>query len=167
MYVVRKSVPGDLDAICAIFDSARAFMRSYGNNRQWLTNPTARMVLRDIENGESYVLTEDGKVIGTFMFTLRGEPAYDRIDGQWLNDRPYGTIHRIAGDGKHRGILASTVEYCSRFTDELRLDTHEDNHPMQKAAQALGFVRCGTVWVRDEFSDSSPRIAYHRSAGEG
>lgn len=38
----------------------------------------------------------------------------------------------------------------------VRLDTHADNVPMQRAAEVLGFQRCGTIWVED----GSPRIAY-------
>ncbi len=41
----------------------------------------------------------------SFAFILGEDPTYQQIDGAWLNDQPYGTIHRIAGNGKIKGTF--------------------------------------------------------------
>ena len=70
----------------------------------------------------------------------------------------YGTIHRIAGNGKGRGLLKACVEYCSQFVPNLRIDTHNDNIVMQNDVAKNGFTKCGTIYVED----GTPRIAYQK-----
>ena len=84
---------------------------------------------------------------------------YTYENGEWLNDNPYVTIHRIASDGKIRGIFACAVDYCRNFCDDVRIDTHESNLVMQGLIEKNGFQRCGTIYV----ADGSPRIAYQWS----
>ena len=79
-------------------------------------------------------------------------------NGKWSSDHPYGTIHRIAGDGSG-GILHASVEYCLTKTDYLRIDTHADNRIMQGAIAKEGFTYCGIIYVED----GSPRLAYDRA----
>ncbi len=33
-------------------------------------------------------------------------------DGAWPDNSPYGTIHRIAGDGQVKGLLQLCVAFC-------------------------------------------------------
>ena len=79
------------------------------------------------------------------------------IEGAWLDDKHYGTIHRIASDGKVKRLFDKCVEFCKCTTLNLRVDTHNDNYPMQKAIERNGFVKCGTIYM---LHDGSPRIAY-------
>ena len=85
------------------------------------------------------------------------EEDYGVIDGAWLNDEEYVAIHRIANDGALHGVVAFVTDFCKEKYRNIRVDTHEKNLPMQRALERSGFVRCGTVWVRDK----SPRIAFH------
>ena len=93
------------------------------------------------------------------MFTLLegAEPAYEIIEGgNWLNNAPYITIHRIAGDGQAHGLFQCAADYCKDFSKNVRIDTHADNQIMQKLIEKSGFTRCGIIYVKD----GSPRIAY-------
>lgn len=82
--------------------------------------------------------------------------------GSWLNDAPYGTIHRLAGDGRMKGIFRKSMDFCRRQCGNLRADTHEDNHTMQHLLEKYGFIKCGKIYLRN----GSPRIAYHYIDGE-
>ena len=161
MIKIRKTTISDLDRVMEIYDIARDFMRENGNPTQWGDGyPVRALIEEDITRGESYVMVEDDEIHGVFMFMQRVEPTYATLEnGSWLDDEPYGTIHRIARDGTHKLIFDKCVEFCEMITANLRVDTHNDTYPMQKAIERNGFTKCGTIYM---LHDGTPRIAYHR-----
>ena len=78
-------------------------------------------------------------------------------DGAWHLDQPYGTIHRLASNGKARGVSRACFDFCTAQIGYLRADTHADNRPMQRLLEAYGFRRCGII--HGAF-DGGERIAY-------
>ena len=156
-YQLRKALPEDLSRIQDIYAHARRFMEQTGNPHQWGKNfPLTTQLMEDIENGDLYVLIQDEIIHGVFYFYIGPDPTYCIIeDGHWRSDSPYGTIHRIAGDGSG-GILAAAVAFGKSKINHLRIDTHEDNKIMQRAVVKIGFQRSGIIYVED----GSPRIAY-------
>ena len=156
-YTVRPAQQPDLCRIEEIYAYARAFMEKTGNPNQWgKTHPPAAQLKQDIESRNLFVITDGEAVHGVFFFWIGDDPTYHKIDGgAWRSDRPYGTIHRIAGDGSG-GILRTAVEFGRKRIDHLRIDTHADNHVMQTAVTKLGFQYRGII-VTD---DGTPRMAY-------
>lgn len=156
-YEVHPAGERDMQRIEEIYAYARAFMAANGNPNQWgTTHPPREQLERDIAEGNLYVVTAEERIHGVFYFYLGADPTYAHIEnGAWHADRPYGTIHRIAGDGSG-GILRAAVAFGKRRTDYLRIDTHEDNIVMQHAVEKQGFRRCGIIHI----ADGSPRIAY-------
>ena len=161
---IRKSTEDDLDVMLAIYARARRFMAEHGNPNQWGSTrwPPEALLRRDIAQGDSYVCVEDGRVVGTFYF-IQGrdiEPTYARIeDGAWLDDSPYGVVHRIASDGSVPGVGAFCINWAFSQCGHLRIDTHGDNKVMQRLVEKLGFAHCGTIYVEE---DDYPRMAYER-----
>ena len=157
---IRRGTTTDAEAIAGIYEASRRYMRATGNLTQWSDGyPSLADVLADIEAGHSYVGEADGEIIMAFAFIEGDDPTYRIIEqGSWLNDRPYGTIHRLGSNGRCGGMLAACVEFCFGLIDNLRLDTHADNHPMLQAVARLGFERCGIIYCRD----GSPRIAFQK-----
>ena len=91
-------------------------MAENGNPSQWKdSRPSMDLVKKDIENGNSYVMEEDGRIIGTFAFIVGIEPTYLEIEGQWLDDAPYATIHRIASDGSTKGVFETVLSFAESF----------------------------------------------------
>lgn len=155
--IIQQATESDLSSIMPIYDAARQFMRSRGNSLQWINGyPSHELVLSDIKNGYCYVGIIDETIEFVFAFIIGEDPTYKIIDGQWLNNKPYGTIHRLASSGRISGVVKSSVEYCFNFIDNIRIDTHECNLPMQHAVERIGFCRCGIIHI----ADGSPRIAY-------
>ena len=156
----RPATPADLEAMVAIYAYARAFMARTGNPHQWGDDgyPKRELLEQDIAQGKSYVIEgEDAHVHAVFFYAPGPDPTYAVIeDGAWLNDRPYGVIHRIAGDGQMRGVLAAAVAFCREQCPEVRIDTHFDNHVMQSALEKQGFQKCGVIHLEN----GDPRIAY-------
>lgn len=159
MINIRKANKGDVEAVMACIVSARSFMRSYGNHYQWAGNyPSRELIENDIREGICYV-GEDGtgEIVMTFAFIIGDDPTYTLIeDGSWPDNDPYGTIHRLASNGKCRGVLAACVDFCLRYIDNLRLDTHRCNNPMLRGVVQLGFQRCGIIYC----IDGTPREAF-------
>lgn len=158
-YHIRKAAADDMPRIAQIYAYARNFMVQHGNPHQWGTHHPGEALLRDdIRKGDLYVIVRGEDIRGVFAFVLGDDPTYTRIyDGAWHHSSPYGTIHRIAGDGSG-GILHACVSYCEQIISHLRIDTHHDNTVMQNAVQKEGFQRCGVIYI----ADGTPRIAYDR-----
>lgn len=154
---VIKAKRDQLDEILAIYEGARQFMRESGNPTQWAGGyPYIDVITDDIDAGQLYVIEENGELFGVFAFITEPDPDYVHIDGAWLNSLPYAAIHRVASAGKRGGMVAACVEYCLSRINNLKIDTHEDNIPMQKALERIGFVRCGKVHI----AHAGERIAY-------
>ena len=158
--MIRPATMADVPAILKIFDIARGFMRQNGNFVQWTgAYPGESELIADIQLGEEYVIEENGKVCAAFTLMSRPEPTYAVItDGAWLQNGPYGTIHRVASNGKCRGVVQQAVEFARQYHKVLRCDTHADNLPMQRALTNAGFVHCGTIYM----ADNTPRMAFER-----
>ena len=136
-------------------------MKISGNPSQWNDNyPSEDLIISDILNGVSYVIIDNDQIVGTFVFIEGEEPTYSEIDGCWLNDRPYGTIHRIASDGSAKGIADKCLNFCKTKTHNIRIDTHKDNSVMLKWINRSGFKKCGIIRV----ADGTPRYAFQLEA---
>ena len=163
---IRKSTVQDLERMMEIYAHAREFMAAHGNPDQWgPTNwPPEALIRRDIAEGNSYVCVNDAEdIVGTFFFTYGAdiEPTYREItDGSWLDDSPYGVVHRIASDGSAKGTGSFCINWAYGQCGHLRIDTHGDNTVMQNLVRKLGFVHCGTIYVEE---DNAPRLAYEKS----
>lgn len=162
--MIRLATYDDLETIERIFEAARERMHSGGNPNQWINGyPGREDARRDIDHGSCRVITDDSGVRAVFTYIEGIEPTYGYIGGAWLNDKPYGTIHRIASDGSYHGTLRQAVEFCLSKRKQLRIDTHRDNGPMLAAIAKCGFTRCGIIYLDEARTDE--RIAF-QIAGE-
>ena len=158
--LIRKTTEADLFRIGEIYENAKRFMRESGNPNQWNDGtPNIDTAREDMEKGIGYVAEENGEIVAVFMFSLDGEPTYARIyDGEWLSDAPYGVIHRIAVAEQGRGIIGYCIDECFAHCQNLRIDTHRDNLPMQRALQKRGFQYCGIIYLEN----GDERLAYQK-----
>lgn len=159
--LIRPAGLGDLPLVMEIYDYARAFMRANGNVTQWVNGyPSEELIRQEIQDGHSFVCTDgDGEIVGTFCFILGDDPTYQQIyDGAWLNDEPYGVIHRMGTNGKRKGIAEACLNWSFQHSNNIRVDTHRDNLVMQHILEKNGFKRCGIIYVRD----GTERIAYQK-----
>ena len=162
---IRRSTKQDIDRMMEIYAYSRSFMAAHGNPNQWGPTqwPPRTLIEQDIRQGHSYVCCDDdGGTVGTFFF-IQGEdiePTYRGItDGAWLDDGPYGVVHRIASDGSVGGVGAHCINWAFEQCGHLRIDTHGDNRVMQSLLKKLGFIHCGTIYVQE---DDYPRLAYEK-----
>ena len=88
------------------------------------------------------------------------------VSGQWLTDRPYAVIHRIAVDDKLKGrgiagwILEQAEYLCrQRGVESLKIDTHQDNTSMRRLLEKQNYHYCGVIQLH---RDLSLRVAYEK-----
>ena len=158
--MIRLAKKEDLPTILKIYEYARNFMKENGNPTQWGDNfPPVELLEDDIEKQQLFVCEEENVIHGVFAFIIGEDKTYLKIDdGSWMSSELYGTIHRIASDGKIKGVLSKVVEYCETMINHLRIDTHFDNKIMQHLIEKNGFKKCGIIYVED----GSPRYAYEK-----
>lgn len=154
---IRPAKQADMDQILGVYAAARVFMTENGNPTQWKAGyPWRDMLEEDIRLERLYVVEQQEKICGVFMFVIGEDATYGHIEGSWRSSTPYGVIHRIAGQGG--GIFEAVLNFCSEKIYHLRIDTHADNKPMQHLVEKAGFSRRGIIYVED----GTPRIAYDR-----
>lgn len=161
---IRHATEKDIYPIMEIYEYARRFMAEHGNPNQWgPTNwPPKELIQSDIVTGNSYICIHGDKIVGTFFFTQGRdiEPTYNMIEnGAWLDDSPYGVIHRLAGNGTVNGIGNFCINWAFEKCGHLRVDTHGDNRVMQNLLEKSGFIHCGTIYVKEDYY---PRLAYEK-----
>lgn len=155
---IRKSKLENIDEIMNIYSLAKSYMVAHGNVSQWADGyPQENIIRSDIINENNYVILNDDEIVATFTFIIGDDPTYQIIrNGNWHSDKTYGTIHRLASNGKIKGIAKACFSFCAKQIDYIRIDTHADNIIMQKTIENFGFQKCGNIYVRD----GSERIAF-------
>ena len=103
------------------------------------------------------------------MFKVVCVGAFHRKGIELLESRPdlvtYEVLTDLSPENVARGVAGADAvvvrttplprETLER-ADHLRIDTHQDNLPMQGASIKAGFERAGVVYV----SDGTPRVAF-------
>ncbi len=155
---IRKALPSDVKRIKEIYENAKKFMRINGNMEQWTGNyPSIELINSDVNNGNCYVCEENGNVLGVFCLFDGPDKTYMKIyDGEWIDDGDYCVIHRIATDHNGKGIAKMCFDFGLSKKGVLRIDTHRDNIPMQKALSKNGFTKCGIIYLES----GDERIAF-------
>lgn len=158
---IRPATAADLPAIVRIYDSARRFMAANGNPNQWGDSyPDETIVRGDLNAEHLYVCLAGKDIVGVFCYFTGIEPDYLTIqDGSWINDLPYGVVHRLAVAEKQKGVASCCLRYAFAQCGNLRIDTHADNIPMQRTLAKNGFLRQGIV----QCSHGGERIAYQKT----
>lgn len=163
----RKSVKSDIPKIMVIIKQAQAYFKEQ-NIDQWQNGyPNEEVINNDIEKEESYVMIKDNEILATTVISFDKESSYKNIiDGKWLTNEDYGVIHRVAVDSNYKGlglshkIIKYTEEVCLEHgIHSIKVDTHEENIPMQSLLKKNGFEYCGLIYLED----GGKRIAFEKN----
>lgn len=149
--MIRKAKEIELESIIAIYDIAKNYMYSHGNTLQWDKNyPSLSIIKNDLAKGNLYVVIRDDEIIGVFSFAITEDETYNVIyDGKWHYDLPYGVIHRLASNGRYKGLFNEVMQYVLTVVNYVRIDTSFENDVMRSLLVRFGFKQCGTIYVRN------------------
>lgn len=148
--MIRRANKEDIKCIMPIYEAAKKKMRADGNLHQWSDKyPDEETLLSDIARGELYIAHDGNEIYGVFMLSFSGEDTYKEIQGAWINDEPYAVIHRIASFGKGKKLLKDAINFAFEKTNNIRIDTHEDNNIMRTLLKKLGFIYTGIIHLKN------------------
>lgn len=162
--IFRTAHESDLSTIWEIITFAKEVRRREGSS-QWQDGyPDIDTIRLDIVDRKGYLLLCNDEVCGYMAVVLDGEPAYDDIEGCWLSNRPYTTVHRMAVSSQAKGkglgytmLLKAEEISLANSIYSIRVDTNYDNTAMLHIFEKLGYVYCGEVYYR-----GNPRKAFEK-----
>lgn len=159
--------PEHLQEMCRITEEAKAQLRRLGLDQWQKGYPSRKVWEEDIERKTAWLAVEQDKVLGAFAFQTVPDVSYGEIDGKWLTELPYASMHRVcvSDDSKGRGVAGKMFHHGFSMARSLgfasvRIDTHPGNLPMQRALKKAGFVPCGTIRLQGGCEDGDARIAF-------
>ena len=159
----------DLPDILAMTQKAREYLGSQGLIQWQGLYPAAEDILADIAAGTGWLFTHEGKCAGYVCLETGVVPGYDAIEGKWLTETPYASIHRIMVQPEWRsaGLAAEMIQLCEdlaigRGFASVKADTHPDNGPMNGLLRKCGYAHCGTIYIVGGDEDGQARSAYEK-----
>lgn len=162
---VQKAEKKELAEIMQIIDDARAYLREEKIPQWQAEYPSYRDIEADIEQESFYLLKEQEAILACANLSLDKDPFYDEIEGDWLQNGVYASIHRlaVAKAFRHQGcsrMFLSLLEEKARDLGalSLRIDTHQKNEAILHILKKAKYHYCGIVYVEDQ----SPRLAFEK-----
>lgn len=159
-----KAREEDLSRVVNLIDSARAALKADGVDQWQGKDPTPEDLLENMKSGCCYFFKED-EVVGMAVLKEGADPTYDVIDGKWLTNGDYLTIHQFVvdnerkGEGVSRRMMERIFAYAKyKGIPAIRIDTHADNFRMRGLIESAGFAYCGVITV----ADGTERVAYEQ-----
>ncbi|MBI6038604.1 GNAT family N-acetyltransferase [Clostridium perfringens] len=162
----RQAKISDLDQIVEIIELSKKYLKETKVD-QWQDGyPAKEDLRRDIENRNSYVLTNKDEIVATTVISLDGESTYNSIfNGEWITNEDYIVMHRVAVHDKYKGkgifkelIKEAEILALNKGISSIKIDTHRDNISMQRAVVKNDFKKCGIIYLED----GSERIAFEK-----
>ncbi|GKT02628.1 GNAT family N-acetyltransferase [Furfurilactobacillus entadae] len=146
----------EFDTVMAILSDGRNQLAESGIDQWQGEYPAPEHIRQDIDHGYAYLLSsDDEETIGTVTVMPAPDDSYANLQGNWLKETTaYLTIHRVAIHSDHAGKgyastmfegLIAHVEAEYPHIESLRIDTHQDNKPMQHLLSKMGFTKVGEI----------------------
>ncbi len=157
----------DVHRVMEIIEQAQLYFKEQGID-QWQNGyPNTNVIKNDIHKNHSYILTKDEMIVATAVISFEEEPTYREIfEGAWKSHQYYAVMHRVAVDPSFKGkgiaseIIRHTELMCKQNgVSSIKIDTHEDNHSMQRSLIKNGFEYCGVIYL----TDGSKRVAFEKT----
>nr|WP_312497855.1 GNAT family N-acetyltransferase [Enterococcus sp.] len=167
MFELHKATIDDLPALMELINQGIAALAAQGSP-QWQNGygPSEDKIRADILKQESYLLKSEGTIAAAAALVSGIDPVYTAIDGKWLGEGPYLSIHRVVVDPRFKGQrlsakLLHALEEVARNEGifDLRIDTYQANTAMQRNITTAGYTFCGHI----EFPiPDGARLAYQK-----
>ena len=168
--MLKLATTNEIDIIMKIITDAKTYLRQQGLSQWNLADgyPKKEDMLKDIENGNCYLYIENEEIIGCVSILFTPDENYIEIDGKWLSNDQYASIHRIAisnnNHNKNIGVkmlLAAEEIVKNNNCFSIKIDTHKNNIPMSKTIEKAGYRYCGIIKLKRSNIDNL-RNAYEK-----
>ena len=172
--MVRLGKLTDAYQVAEIFEDAKDKFKNDGTYQWKGMYPNIESFYHDFDN-ELVIVYEDiqkNLILGTATIVFSIDKNYNEIDGEWLNEEKYVSIHRIATRKGYlkNGIASSLFKEAeqiaiSKNIHNIKIDTHRNNFDMRNLLTKLGYIECGVITLlnRDDLTlIERERIAYQK-----
>lgn len=106
---IKKADRAHIVEIMSLYKDAKIFMDNHGNKDQWPVGyPSKELITKDID--KMYLCMYENQIAAVFYYAIEEDQAYKEIEGQWLNDAPYGVVHRVVSAHIVKGGLQVYLE---------------------------------------------------------
>lgn len=152
----RRATKADLPLLMELLTDGKQQLAKRGIDQWQGEYPSPELIEQSIDQHHTFlVAADDNQTIGTLTIQEAPDEAYANLDGNWLKETDaYVTIHRVAIHSQHAGkgyatklfeaVINHLIEQYPQVKS-IRIDTHEDNKPMQGLLAKLGFVFVGKL----------------------
>lgn len=166
---VRPVRAEELDAAMNVIEEGRAAIAKL-NIDQWQSGaPGRKDIEKDISLNRLYGVYDEIGLCAVGAMCGGVEPCYDGIQGKWLKDGTYLTVHRVAclARARHSSAAQALIAEAEKLAraqglDSVRVDTHRGNVVMQRFMEKTGFTNCGIVDYTPDIVGDPLRIGYEK-----
>jgi ribosomal protein S18 acetylase RimI-like enzyme len=169
---IRLAVKEDIDQIFELRIETSKLLKIRNIDQWQYESPSRETFLKYIEHQSFYVLERDHQIIAMAAILKGIEPTYLEIDGEWLIDHPYLTIHRLAVKSSFLGkniasIMLMFAEDLARQlkTPYIRIDTHQDNLYAIRLFKKHDYVYRGIILLEPQ-KGTRERLAFDKWIGD-
>ena len=168
--MLKLATQNDLEIVIEIINDAKLYLKMQ-NSKQWNLDdgyPDKNDILKDINNKSCYLYLENDEIVGTMSIIFTPDENYYDIDGKWLTNDTYASIHRIAVKNTHhcKGVGVKMLLEAENIVKNnnvfsIKIDTHKINIPMTKTILKSGYTYCGIITLKRSNIDNL-RDAYEK-----
>lgn len=154
-HMIRKAVMEDIPQITQIYCDILDLEAAQKGHTGWVKGiyPSKATALESVEQGEMYVMEEDGVIVASAKLNQKQVPSYARA--KWEYDPPEEevmVIHTltVSPSENGKGYGTAFIKYYEEFAREqgcryLRMDTNAVNKPARALYHKLGYKEAGVV----------------------
>ena len=166
---IRLATEADIPQVMEVIADAKELFKSQGSV-QWQDAdgyPHEGTIRNDLLKSQLFISLIKDKVVGMIAILRDEDKNYKVIyDGEWISDKPYYTIHRLAVRKGYYGqhIAYNLIEFAKKKAKDdgiasVRADTMVENMQMRGLLKKCGFTQCGKVILDSKCADPS-RLAF-------
>lgn len=153
-----KIVPGtagDIDEIADLYDAVNEYLESHINYPGWSKGvyPNRLDAKQGVEEGTLYIVSLEGKIIGSIMINQHQENGYESAPWKTrVQPDEAGVIHTLLvhPDYVKSGIGQALLEFAEKKAAKegrkvIRLDVYEKNIPAIRLYDRMGYEYIGSA----------------------
>ena len=154
----KKAKSENIDEICGIIKNAVAVMEKQGIHQWDEIYPTRDDFINDLNAGELFIGTQNGKTAVVFVINKCQDEAYFSADWTYRGEN-FAVIHRLCvnPDFQNQGVAKKTLVYIeeklkSEKVESIRLDVFSENPYALRLYEKAGWHKTGTAdWRKGRF----------------
>ena len=154
--MIRKAVKSDIDRIELLYREILTYEAEHGSHSKWALDvyPTRKTAEKGFDEGNLYVLEDDGEICGSIILNHTQADVYKKIHWKFRADgEDVLVIHTLSVSPYKtgKGYGSQLVHFAFKKAEELgcksvRLDTYAANFPAATLYKDCGFRYSGTAF---------------------